>query len=63
MVSAAAGVALRAPTNLSIASFNMEHALSFLPGPQTPPTCRFAVETLHPRLGSRVSSQLDLLVS
>lgn len=30
----------------------MEHHLSFLPGPQTPPRCRFAVETLHPRSDS-----------
>ncbi|XP_056910082.1 interferon alpha/beta receptor 2-like isoform X2 [Takifugu flavidus] len=45
----AAGVSLPAPTNLSITSFNMEHTLSFLPGPLTPPSCRFAVETLHPR--------------
>lgn len=30
----------------------MEHHLSFLPAPQTPPRCRFAVETLHPRSDS-----------
>nr|CAD67764.1 class II cytokine receptor CRFB3 [Tetraodon nigroviridis]CAD79445.1 cytokine receptor CRFB3 [Tetraodon nigroviridis] len=43
----AAGAVLPAPLHLSITSFNMEHRLSFLPGPETPPSCRFAVETLQ----------------
>uniref|UniRef100_A0A3Q3X319 Interferon/interleukin receptor domain-containing protein n=1 Tax=Mola mola TaxID=94237 RepID=A0A3Q3X319_MOLML len=41
---AAACVDLPAPCNVSISSFNMEHMLSFLPGPETPPSSRFTVE-------------------
>ncbi|XP_051258989.1 interferon alpha/beta receptor 2 isoform X2 [Dicentrarchus labrax] len=35
---------LPAPSNVSISSFNMEHTLSFLPGPGTPSSARFSVE-------------------
>ncbi|XP_073329617.1 interferon alpha/beta receptor 2-like isoform X2 [Pagrus major] len=41
-------VSLPAPSNVSISSFNMEHMLSFLPGPDTPDSSRFAVEVLRP---------------
>ncbi|XP_041807048.1 cytokine receptor family member b2 [Chelmon rostratus] len=40
---------LPAPSNVSISSFNMEHTLSFLPGPETPSSTRFAVEILRLR--------------
>ncbi|XP_038575692.1 interferon alpha/beta receptor 2-like [Micropterus salmoides] len=37
---------LPAPSNVSISSFNMEHKLSFLPGPGTPSNTHFTVEIL-----------------
>ncbi|XP_044220778.1 interferon alpha/beta receptor 2-like isoform X2 [Thunnus albacares] len=40
---------LPAPSNVSISSFNMEHTLSFLPGPETPPDTHFTVQILNPR--------------
>ncbi|XP_053185068.1 interferon alpha/beta receptor 2-like [Scomber japonicus] len=40
-------VALPAPSNVSIYSFNMEHTLSFLPGPETPPGTHFTVQILR----------------
>uniref|UniRef100_UPI003AAD1625 interferon alpha/beta receptor 2-like isoform X1 n=1 Tax=Centroberyx gerrardi TaxID=166262 RepID=UPI003AAD1625 len=46
-VSPAAGVSLSAPLNVSIASFNMEHTLSFLPGPGTAADARFRVHVLR----------------
>ncbi|XP_069010509.1 interferon alpha/beta receptor 2-like isoform X1 [Embiotoca jacksoni] len=45
-------VSLPAPSNASISSFNMEHTLSFLPGPRTPSDARFAVEVLRSRRSS-----------
>lgn len=42
----------------------MEHTLSFLPGPETPPSCRFTVETLQPRSCSQtlhVSARMFML--
>ncbi|XP_029314462.1 interferon alpha/beta receptor 2-like isoform X2 [Cottoperca gobio] len=44
-----ASVSLPAPSNVSISSFNMEHTLSFLPGPDTPSDAHFNVQTLHLR--------------
>ncbi|XP_035532616.1 cytokine receptor family member b2 [Morone saxatilis] len=43
---------LPAPSNVSISSFNMEHTLSFLPGPGTPSSARFSVEVLSFRKNS-----------
>ncbi|KAM9347609.1 interferon alpha/beta receptor 2-like [Symphorus nematophorus] len=43
---------LPAPSNVSISSFNMEHTLSFQPGPNTPSSARFSVETLCLRKNS-----------
>ncbi|KAM9850457.1 interferon alpha/beta receptor 2-like [Aulostomus maculatus] len=43
------GVLLPAPSNVSISSFNMEHMLSFLPGPQTPSDSHFSVQIIHLR--------------
>ncbi|XP_070831844.1 interferon alpha/beta receptor 2-like isoform X2 [Chaetodon trifascialis] len=40
-------VPLPVPSNVSISSFNMEHTLSFLPGPETPSSTRFKVEVLR----------------
>ncbi|CAK6968415.1 interferon alpha/beta receptor 2-like [Scomber scombrus] len=40
-------VALPAPTKVSISSFNLEHTLSFLPGPETPPDTHFTVQILR----------------
>ncbi|XP_034549955.1 uncharacterized protein LOC117820336 [Notolabrus celidotus] len=34
------------PSNVSISSFNMQHTLSFLPGPQSPAHTRYVVQTL-----------------
>lgn len=42
-------ISLSAPTKVSISSFNMEHTLSFLPGPQTPSDASFTVEVLRSR--------------
>ncbi|XP_027146557.1 interferon alpha/beta receptor 2 isoform X2 [Larimichthys crocea] len=42
-------VSLPAPSNVSISSFNMEHTLSFLPGPETPTSTNFTVEILRLR--------------
>ncbi|XP_063744617.1 interferon alpha/beta receptor 2-like isoform X2 [Eleginops maclovinus] len=42
-------VSLPAPSNVSISSFNMEHILSFLPGPGTPSDARFTVQFLRLR--------------
>nr|XP_046261168.1 interferon alpha/beta receptor 2-like isoform X3 [Scatophagus argus] len=55
-------VSLPAPTNVSITSFNMEHTLSFLPGPETPSSARFAVEILQFRRNSwqQVAGCLEL---
>ncbi|XP_071341655.1 interferon alpha/beta receptor 2-like [Trachinotus anak] len=46
------GVSLSAPSNVSISSFNMEHILSFLPGPGTPPNAHFTVQIVHQRRSS-----------
>ncbi|XP_076602986.1 interferon alpha/beta receptor 2-like isoform X2 [Chaetodon auriga] len=43
------GLPLPAPSNVSISSFNMDHTLSFLPGPETPSSTRFKVEVLRLR--------------
>ncbi|KAF3842768.1 hypothetical protein F7725_001617, partial [Dissostichus mawsoni] len=40
-------VSLPAPSKVSISSLNMEHTLSFLPGPGTPPDARFTVQVLR----------------
>ncbi|KAF7656977.1 hypothetical protein LDENG_00033720 [Lucifuga dentata] len=40
-------VSLPAPFNVSVTSFNMEHTLSFLPGPGTPANTRFRVQVIH----------------
>lgn len=37
-------VSLPAPSNVSISSYNMEHILSFSPGPRTPSDARFMVQ-------------------
>ncbi|KAL3056734.1 hypothetical protein OYC64_019256 [Pagothenia borchgrevinki] len=42
-------VSLPAPSKVSISSLNMEHTLSFLPGPGTPPDARFTVQVLRLR--------------
>ncbi|XP_040003875.1 cytokine receptor family member b2 isoform X2 [Xiphias gladius] len=38
------GISLPAPSNVSISSFNMEHSVSFLPGPGTPSDTHFTVQ-------------------
>nr|XP_020442456.1 interferon alpha/beta receptor 2-like isoform X4 [Monopterus albus] len=43
---------LPAPASVSISSFNMEHILSFLPGPGTPSNTHFMVQTIRPRKNS-----------
>ncbi|XP_071402966.1 interferon alpha/beta receptor 2-like isoform X2 [Centroberyx affinis] len=43
----AAGVSLPPPLNVSITSFNMEHTLSFLPGPGTAADAHFRVHILR----------------
>ncbi|XP_065817971.1 interferon alpha/beta receptor 2 isoform X3 [Labrus bergylta] len=40
-------VPLPPPSDVSISSFNMEHSLSFLPGPQSPAHTRFTIQTLR----------------
>ncbi|KAK2906410.1 hypothetical protein Q8A73_010353 [Channa argus] len=45
-------VSLPAPSSISISSFNMEHTLSFLPGPGTPPETHFTVQIIHHRKNS-----------
>ncbi|XP_008277650.1 interleukin-20 receptor subunit alpha-like [Stegastes partitus] len=45
-------VFLPAPFNISISSFNMEHTLRFLPGPQTPSDATFTVQVLRSRKNS-----------
>ncbi|XP_013125705.1 interferon alpha/beta receptor 2 isoform X1 [Oreochromis niloticus] len=45
----ATGVSLSAPSSVSISSINLEHALSFQPGPQTPSDARFMVEVIRSR--------------
>ncbi|KAM6979016.1 interferon alpha/beta receptor 2-like isoform 2-T2 [Tautogolabrus adspersus] len=42
-------VPLPPPSDVSISSFNMEHTLSFLPGPQSPAHTRFTIQTLRLR--------------
>ncbi|XP_029981003.1 interferon alpha/beta receptor 2-like [Sphaeramia orbicularis] len=56
-------VSLPSPSNVSISSFNMEHILSFRPGPGTPSDARFIVQTLRFRRNSwkAVSSCLELM--
>ncbi|GAA6219748.1 cytokine receptor family member b2 isoform X1 [Lates japonicus] len=56
------GVSLPAPSNVSISSFNMEHTVSFLPGPGTPSNTHFTVQIIHHRKNSwrPVVSCLDL---
>ncbi|XP_070770628.1 interferon alpha/beta receptor 2-like [Enoplosus armatus] len=48
-------MSLPAPSNVTISSFNMEHALGFLPGPETPSNTRFTVEVLSFRKSSWIS--------
>uniref|UniRef100_A0A3Q4IDF9 Fibronectin type-III domain-containing protein n=1 Tax=Neolamprologus brichardi TaxID=32507 RepID=A0A3Q4IDF9_NEOBR len=45
----ATGVSLSAPSSVSISSINLEHTLSFQPGPQTPSDARFMVEVVRSR--------------
>ncbi|XP_040924635.1 interferon alpha/beta receptor 2-like isoform X2 [Betta splendens] len=40
---------LPAPSSVSISSSNMQHVLSFLPGPRTPINTSFSVEVIHSR--------------
>ncbi|XP_076011291.1 interferon alpha/beta receptor 2-like [Genypterus blacodes] len=40
-------VSLPAPVNVSVTSINMEHTLSFLPGPGTPADSRFTVQVVR----------------
>ncbi|XP_026233253.1 interferon alpha/beta receptor 2-like isoform X2 [Anabas testudineus] len=56
-------VSLPAPLSVSISSFNMQHILSFLPGPGTPSDTHFTVEVVHLRKNSwrQVSGCLELL--
>ncbi|KAG7239135.1 hypothetical protein INR49_030016 [Caranx melampygus] len=46
------GVFLPAPSMVSISSFNLEHTLSFLPGPGTPPDAHFTVQIIRQRKSS-----------
>ncbi|XP_050928725.1 LOW QUALITY PROTEIN: interferon alpha/beta receptor 2 [Lates calcarifer] len=57
------GVSLPAPSNVSISSFNMEHTVSFLPGPGTPSNTHFTVQIIHHRKNSwrPVVGCLDLM--
>ncbi|XP_074551400.1 cytokine receptor family member b2 [Halichoeres trimaculatus] len=49
-------VPLPPPSSVSISSFNMQHTLSFLPGPQSPAHTRYAVQTLRRRRWKSVAA-------
>ncbi|XP_070693984.1 interferon alpha/beta receptor 2-like [Pempheris klunzingeri] len=53
-------VSLPAPFNVSISSFNMEHTLSFVPGPETPSNAHFTVQILRPSSWRPVAGCLEL---
>ncbi|XP_028249428.1 interferon alpha/beta receptor 2-like [Parambassis ranga] len=42
-------ISISSPSNVSISSFNMEHTLSFLPGPKTPSDAYFRVQIYRSR--------------
>ncbi|XP_040913722.1 interferon alpha/beta receptor 2-like isoform X3 [Toxotes jaculatrix] len=56
------GISLPAPSNVSISSFNMEHSISFLPGPRTPSGTLFTIQVICHRKKSwtPVRSCVDL---